>query len=90
MTGDLWAEFERAHELDFSYDLPGIGRFRVNVYRQRCSIAISIRAIVEEIPTLAELGLPDWLSECALRQSGLILISAATGQGKTTTLGRAG
>ena len=86
MTESQWEEFERLRELDFSCNFPGVGRFRVNAYLQRGSIALSVRATIEEIPSFAELGLPGWLTEYALRPSGLILIAASTGQGKTTTL----
>jgi twitching motility protein PilT len=86
MSESQWEEFERLKELDFSCNFPEVGRFRVNVYLQRGSIACSIRATIEDIPTLADLGLPQWLGEYALRSNGLILIAAANGQGKTTTL----
>jgi twitching motility protein PilT len=86
MTDGQWEEFELTKELDFSCTLPEVGRFRVNAYRQRGSIALSIRFTSEDIPSLAELGLPNWLKEYALRPNGLILIGAPTGQGKSTTL----
>lgn len=79
-------EFLHAKEQDFSYTISEIGRFRVNVYLQRGSVALTIRTIIEAIPSLSELGLPEWLEEYALRPNGLILISAPNGQGKTTTL----
>lgn len=85
-TKSQWEEFERTGELDFTHTFPDIGRFRVNIFRQRGSISISIRTIVDEIPGFAALGLPDWLESFALRPYGLILISGPTGQGKTTTL----
>ena len=86
MTKSQWEEFVGAKELDFAYTFPQLGRFRVNVYLQRGSLALSIRTITEKIPSLAELGLPGWLEEHALRPNGLILVSAPTGHGKTTTL----
>jgi len=86
MTQSQWEDFQRLKELDFSCSFPEVGRFRVNMYLQRGSIACSIRATIEVIPTLIQLGLPVWLTEYALRPSGLILIAASTGQGKTTTL----
>jgi len=79
-------EFERTNNLDFTHLFPEIGRFRINVFRQRNTVSLSIRHIVEFIPTLAALGLPDWLGEFALRPHGLILISGPTGNGKTTTM----
>jgi twitching motility protein PilT len=86
MSQSQWEEFQRLKELDFSCSFPEVGRFRVNMYLQRGTIACTIRATIEVIPTMAELGLPLWLAEYALRPSGLILIAASTGQGKTTTL----
>jgi twitching motility protein PilT len=86
MSESQWEEFERLKELDFSCNFPEVGRFRINVYLQRGTIALSVRATIETIPTVAELGLPSWLGEFALRPNGLILIAASTGQGKTTTL----
>ncbi|MBT0654640.1 PilT/PilU family type 4a pilus ATPase [Geomobilimonas luticola] len=86
MTPSQREEFERTNELDFAFTYPDICRFRANIYRQRSSVALAIRTIVEEIPTLAELGLPPWLGEFALRPHGLILVSGPTGNGKTTTL----
>lgn len=86
MTDSQREEFQRLKELDFSCSFPEIGRFRINAFLQRGSIALCIRATVEEIPSLAELGLPPWLPEYALRPNGLILLGASTGQGKTTTL----
>ena len=86
MTESQWEEFQLCKEQDFSCSFPEVGRFRVNVYLQRGSIACSIRATIEDIPSMAELGLPPWLGDYALRPHGLILIAASTGQGKTTTL----
>lgn len=86
MTAGQRDEFERTGELDFAFTFPDICRFRANVYRQRSSVALAIRTIVENIPTLADLGLPAWLGEYALRPHGLILVSGPTGNGKTTTL----
>jgi len=86
MTVSQREEFEQTGELDFAFTYPDIGRFRVNIYRQRGSVALAFRAIVEDIPTLASLGFPGWLGEYALRPHGLILISGPTGNGKSTTL----
>jgi len=86
MSEGQWEEFQRLKELDFSWDSAEVGRFRVNAYLQRGSIALCVRATSDTIPSLDELGLPPWLGEYALRPSGLILIGASTGQGKSTTL----
>jgi len=73
-------------EIDMSYAISGIGRFRVNVYSQRGSYSIAIRPIPLEIPSHKELGLPDVLLELADRKRGLILVTGPTGSGKSTTL----
>jgi len=86
MAPSQWEEFQHTSELDFSIDLQGVGRFRGNVFLQRGTISLSIRAINEVIPSFADLGLPGWLGAYALRAQGLILISGPTGQGKSTTL----
>lgn len=78
--------FEKVRELDFSYGLAGVGRFRFNVYRQRGTIAAAMRAIPTEVPTLEELRLPNILRELTRRPSGLVLITGPTGAGKSTTL----
>lgn len=79
-------EFERNNELDFSYTIPDIGRFRVNVYKQRNSVSVAVRHIVEIIPNIEELGLPAWIRDVALKTQGLILVTGPVGHGKTTTL----
>lgn len=78
--------FEKVRELDFSYGLAGVGRFRFNVYRQRGSIGAAMRAIPNKIPSLEELRLPPLVRELTRRPSGLILVTGATGSGKSTTL----
>jgi len=78
--------FEEKNELDFSFGVQKLSRFRVNVYRQRGSVAVAIRSIPYEILTLEELGLPPVFSELTLRPNGLILVTGPTGSGKSTTL----
>ncbi|HTE18907.1 MAG TPA: ATPase, T2SS/T4P/T4SS family, partial [Armatimonadota bacterium] len=78
--------FEKVRELDFSYGIAGVGRFRFNVYRQRGSIGAAMRAIPTKVPSLEELKLPTILRDLTRRPSGLILITGATGAGKSTTL----
>jgi twitching motility protein PilT len=73
-------------ELDFAFSLHGVGRFRCNLYRQRSSIAFTARHVSETIPSAAELGLPDFLREHALKAQGLILVTGPNGHGKSTTL----
>ena len=86
MTERGWQIFQRKGDYDFAVTYPDIGRFRVNVYRQRHSVSITIRHVSEILPTLSELNLPQWLEEFALRHQGLIIISGPAGHGKTTTL----
>lgn len=79
-------EFKKGKEIDFAYTLPEIGRFRINIYRQRNSTSIAARHIVEVIPSLEELRLPIWVEDFALKTQGLILITGPAGHGKTTTV----
>jgi len=78
--------FQGDMELDFAFSLHGIGRFRCNLYRQRNSIAFTARHVSETIPSAAELGIPDFLREFALKHQGLILVTGPNGHGKSTTL----
>jgi twitching motility protein PilT len=78
--------FEKTRELDFSYGARGVGRFRVNVYRQRSSVGAALRAIPDQIPSYEQLRLPAILGELAKRNSGLILVTGPTGSGKSTTI----
>ena len=78
--------FERTHELDASLRFPGICRFRLNVYRQRGSIAAVFRVIPEEILTLEQLNMPEVLHSFAQLKDGLVLVTGPTGSGKSTTL----
>lgn len=73
-------------DLDTSFSLTEVGRFRVNIYRQRGSLAVTLRVIPSEIPRLDTLGLPDVLKEIASEARGLVLVTGATGSGKSTTL----
>lgn len=73
-------------EVDFSYSVPGMGRFRVNVFLQRGTIGMAIRIINTETPLISELGLPDIVARLAMRPKGLILVAGPAGSGKTTTL----
>ena len=81
-----WAKFAECNDLDTSYSLPGTGRFRVNVMRQRGSISIVLRHIPEEIPNFDKLGLPPICKELAAKPRGLVLVTGPTGSGKSTTL----
>jgi len=73
-------------ELDFAYSIPKVGRFRVNVYRQRGSVGAAIRAIHFGVPTIEDLGLPEVVKRLAGLPRGLVLVTGPTGSGKSTTL----
>jgi len=86
LTDRQIAEFEGRRELDLSYGISGLGRFRMNVYRQRGSIGAALRVIPSFIPSFEELHLPGVLRELSMRSSGLVLVTGPTGCGKSTTL----
>jgi twitching motility protein PilT len=79
-------ELEQNWELDCSYGVKGLARFRVNVYKERGCYAACLRALSSKIPNFEVLGLPDVVREMAERPRGLILVTGQTGSGKTTTL----
>jgi twitching motility protein PilT len=79
-------EFELSNEADFGYTLTGVGRFRVNVYRQRGMVGLAIRRVRSDVPTIEELLLPQVLAELADATRGLVLVTGPTGTGKTTTI----
>lgn len=78
--------FKKKNDLDLAYSIPGLGRFRCNVFIQRGAVGIVFRVIPVKIPTMEELNLPDVLKKIALEQRGLILCTGTTGSGKSTTL----
>ncbi|MCE5202703.1 MAG: type IV pilus twitching motility protein PilT [Actinomycetia bacterium] len=78
--------FETELELDFAYSIPGLSRFRANVFQQRNSLGAVFRVIPIEIPTIEELGLPKVCKFLAERPRGLVLVTGPTGSGKSTTL----
>ena len=80
------ATFERDLELDFSLEIPGLNRFRVNVHMQRGSVEAAFRLVSLRIKSIEELGLPPIVSELCRKTQGLILVTGPTGVGKTTTL----
>jgi twitching motility protein PilT len=86
LTPEQKRMFQEDKELDFAYSLHGVARFRCNVYRQRNSVAFTARHVADVIPGSAELGLPDFLRDYALKTQGLILVTGPNGHGKSTTL----
>jgi twitching motility protein PilT len=83
---DKLAEFENENEVDFSYAISGLARFRVNAFRQRGTVSVVMRVIPFGVKTVHELGLPPVISELAEEERGLILLTGTTGSGKSTTL----
>jgi twitching motility protein PilT len=79
-------KFEEENELDLSFGIQGLARFRCNVYRQRGAVAAAIRVIPFKIRTFAELNLPPIVEQLADRPKGLVLVTGPTGSGKSTTL----
>lgn len=86
LEGEKWEEFKEVGEIDFSYGVKDISRFRVNAYHQRSSIGIAVRVIPTKIPSLEELNMPTVLEKLVKRPQGLILVTGPTGSGKSTTL----
>jgi twitching motility protein PilU len=86
MTAEQIKRFESTWEMNFGYGLPGVGRFRVNVFRQRGAAAMVVRRLTDTIPSLSDLGLPPVLGKLAWERRGLVLVVGATGSGKSTTM----
>ena len=86
MSEKLLKEFEETGEADFSYAVRGVGRFRVNAFRQRGSVSIVMRFIPFGVPKFEDLNLPDAIATLAKEERGIILVTGTTGSGKSTTL----
>jgi len=78
--------FKKKNEIDLAHSVPGLGRFRCNVFIQRGTIGMVFRVIPMKIPTFEELNLPDVLKKISLEERGLVLVTGTTGSGKSTTL----
>jgi twitching motility protein PilT len=83
---DLYDQFQKTNEADFAYSRAGVGRFRVNAFRQRGSVGMVLRRVQEGAMSIAELGLPPVIARLAENPRGLVLVTGPTGSGKTTTL----
>lgn len=83
---NMWNQFKEKGELDFSYGIPGVSRFRINTYLQRSCVAMAVRIVPTRIPSLEELELPQILMQIAEKPQGLVLVTGPTGSGKSTTL----
>jgi twitching motility protein PilT len=80
------ASFRETGDLDLAYAADGLPRFRVNAFRQRGAVSLALRVIPREVPTFADLQLPEGVARLAEEHRGLVLVTGATGSGKTTTL----
>jgi len=78
--------FKRKNDIDLAYSIPGLGRFRCNVFMQRGTVGVIFRVIPMRIPTIEELNLPEIIRKISMEQRGLILVTGTTGSGKSTTL----
>src|SRR5919205_925594 len=79
-------KFKEAQEVDLAYSVPGLGRFRCNIFQQRGTVGVVLRVIPMQIRTIDELGLPPVMKRIALEERGLVLVTGTTGSGKSTTL----
>jgi len=79
-------EFHEDHEVDFSYEIAGVARYRLNAFQQRGVISLACRAIPTKISTIEELALPPVVTELAEEERGIVLLTGTTGSGKSTTL----
>jgi twitching motility protein PilT len=86
MSTALRQKFKENQEVDLAYSVPGLGRFRCNIFQQRGTVGMVIRVIPTQIRTFEELGLPPILKKIADEERGLVLVTGTTGSGKTTTL----
>jgi len=85
-SADQRDKFRRQQEVDLAYSIPGMGRFRCNVFQQRGTVGLVLRVIPTRIKTIDELGLPPVLKKIATEERGLVLVTGTTGSGKSTTL----
>ena len=83
---DHQEKFRKSQEVDLAYSVPGLGRFRVNVFQQRGTVGLVLRVIPTRVKTIDELGLPPVLKRIAAEERGLVLVTGTTGSGKSTTL----
>jgi twitching motility protein PilT len=86
LNNDQRKRLETEWQVDFSYSMPGAGRFRVNAYMQRASIGAAFRLVPEEIKTIEQLGLPSVLHDFVKKPRGFVLVTGPTGSGKSTSL----
>src|SRR6476620_5907481 len=85
-TAEQRDKFRHSQEVDLAYSIPGVGRFRVNIFQQRGTVGLVLRVIPMQIRTIDELGLPPVLKRIAEEERGRVLVTGTTGSGKSTTL----
>ncbi len=85
-TAEQRVRLSADYQVDFSYQINNLSRFRVNVFQEKDGLAIAFRVISEKIPTMEELGLNDTVKALAMQPNGLVLVTGPTGTGKSTTL----
>lgn len=85
-TSEIRKSYDELGEVDFAFSIKGVARSRVNIYKQRGTMAIAFRTLAFEIPTEAQLGLPQSVIDLADKRRGLVLVTGVTGSGKSTTL----
>src|SRR5919198_1140435 len=86
LSSEQQKNLELKRQIDLAYEVPGVARFRVNVYFQREALGAAFRQIPQDIKSLEELGLPETLHELTTKPRGLVLVTGPTGSGKSTTL----
>lgn len=86
LTDELWKELANKREVDLSYGIDNLSRFRVNIFYQRSSISLAFRVIPKNIPSIEKLGIPTILRKIVNRPHGLFLVTGPTGSGKSTSL----
>ena len=87
LTKEQYETLSKKGEVDFSFELPGLSRYRGNVFKQKRCINMVFRVLSTTVPSLFSLNLPDLVQEFAHKHQGLVLVTGPTGSGKSTTLG---
>lgn len=86
ILGDQFDAYEKTGDIDTSYSIAGLGRFRVNIFKQRGSHSIAIRVVGLKVPSISDYDFPNVIKEYTLKQRGMVLVTGPTGSGKSTTL----
>ncbi|MBM7613979.1 type IV pilus twitching motility protein PilT [Alkaliphilus hydrothermalis] len=86
LSEEEFLQLEKQGEIDLTYSCPGLGRFRVNAYKQRGAFSMALRVVPPTVPTIESLGLSPVIKDLAVKKRGLVLVTGPTGSGKSTTL----